>query len=146
MAKIYIVDLTEQERSSLLKLINRGKHSARKLIRARILLLADEEKTDREIAAALHASVPTVQRIRQRFVEGGLVHALQERPRPGAKKKLEAKGEAVLLALARSQPPPGRKGRTLQLLADKLVELRVVDTLSYETVRRGLKKTSSSPG
>ncbi len=142
--KIYVVDLIEEERTSLLALIKSSEHSARKLNRARILLLADEGKPDREIAEVLHTSTPTVQRTRQRFVEGSLDNALHERRRPGAGKKLDEKGEALLETLARSEPPAGRKHWTLQLLADKLVELRAVDNISYETVRRELKKTTQA--
>ena len=144
--KIYIVDLTEEECTSLLALIKSGEHSARKLNRARILLLVHDGKSDREIAEVLHTSLPTVQRTRQRFVEGGLENALHERRRPGARKKLDEKGEALLETLARSEPPEGRKCWTMQLLADRLVELRVVDSISYETVRRELKKTSQALG
>ena len=86
MAKIYVVDLTKEERTFLLQLIKSGKHSARKINRARILLLANEGRMDREIAEALHTSVSTVQRTRQRFVEGSLENGLNERPRPGAKR------------------------------------------------------------
>jgi len=92
----------------------------------------------------LHTSISTVQRTRQRFVEGGLECALNERPRLGSEKKLDEKGEAVLVALALSEPPAGRKRWTLQLLADRLVELKIVDDISYETVRRRLKKTGLS--
>lgn len=146
MAKIYVVDLTEEERTFLLNLIKSGEHSARKINRARILLLADEDKRDREIAEALHTSVSTVQRTRQRFVEGNLERALNEDPRPGGQKKLDGKGEAVLLALSRSEPPAGRKKWTMQLLADRLVELKIVDSISDETVRRELKKSVLSLG
>lgn len=146
MAKIYVVDLTEEECTFLLQLIKSGKHSARKINHARILLLADEGRMDREIAEALHTSVSTVQRTRQRFVEGNLDNALNERPRPGASRKLDGKGEAILMALADSPPPAGRKRWTLHLLADRLVELKMVDSISYETVRRELKKSVSSPG
>jgi len=144
--KIYVVDLTKEERTFLLNFINSGIQSARKLKRAHILLLADEGKTDGEIAEALHTSTPTVQRTRQRFVEGGLERALNEAPRPGARKKLDVKGEAVLEMLACSEPPAGRKCWTLQLLADKLVELKVVESISAETVRQELKKSVSSLG
>jgi transposase len=144
--KIYVVNLTEEERAYLLKFIRRGEHSARKINRARILLLADDGRIDRQIAEALHTSVPTVQRIRQRLVEGGLENALHERPRKGGDKKLDGKAEALLVALACSDPPEGRQRWTMQLLADRLVELRVVDTISDETVRRILKKTMPSPG
>jgi transposase len=140
-SKIYIVDLTEEERAYLLDFIKSGKHSARKLNRARILLLAGEGKADSEIAAVLHTGSSTVQRTRQRFVEGNLDGALNERPRLGRQKKLDEKGEAVLEALAHSKPPDGRKRWTLQLLADRLVELKVVDRISYETVRQEVKKS-----
>ena len=144
--KIYVVDLTKDERTFLLGFISQGTQSARKLNRAHILLLADEGKTDSEIAKALHTSTPTVQRTRRRFVEGGLEQALNEDPRPGAVKKLDEKGEAVLEALARSEPPEGRQRWTLQLLADRLVELQVVDSISYETVRQALKKSGLGLG
>jgi len=146
MAKIYHVDLTEGERSSLLKLIKSGKTSARKINRARILLLAGEGKTDQTIAQALHTSLSTVGRTRKRFVEGGLEYALNERPRPGGQRKLDGKQEAFLIALACSDPPEGRARWTMQLLADKLVELGVEDEISDETVRRTLKRGTSSPG
>ena len=146
--KIYIVDLTEEERTSLLDLIKSGEHSARKLNRARILLLANEGETDEKIAQVLHTSVPTVQRTRQQFVERNLEGALNERPRLGSLllKKLNEKGGAVLETLARSEPPEGRKRWTLQLLADRLVILKVVDSISRETVRLELKKRGLSLG
>ncbi len=146
MAKIYIVDLTEDERTFLLQYIDSGKHSARKIKRAQILLHADKGKTDKDVAEAVHSSISTVQRTRKRFVEGNLENALNEKPRPGAGRKLKGKGEATLVALADSTPPAGQKRWTLQLLADRLVELRVVDTISRETVRRELKKRGSSLG
>jgi transposase len=144
--KTYIVDLTKEERTYLLDIIKNGKRRARKLNRARILLLADEGKTDGEIAEALHTGTATVQRTRQRFVEGNLEGALNERPRPGGQKKLDEKGEAVLETLAHSKPPEGRKRWTLQLLADRLVQLKVVDSISYETVRKEVKKKDFSLG
>ena len=142
--KIYIVDLTKEERTHLLNFIKSGKHSARKLNRARILLLADEDKADGEIAEALHTGTATVQRARQRFVEGNLEGALNERPRLGKQKKLDEKGEAILETLAHSKPPEGRKRWTLQLLADRLVQLKVVDSISHETVRQEVKKSGLS--
>ncbi len=144
--KIYIVDLNEEERAYLLDFIKKGKHAARKLNRARILLLADEGKADREIAEALHTGTATVQRTRQRFVEGNLEGALNEAPRLGAQKKLDLKGEAILEALTKGKPPTGRKRWTLQLLADRLVELHVVESISYETVRQEVKKNGFSFG
>lgn len=142
--KIYIVDLTDDERAMLLKLIQSGKRSSRKVMRAQILLLADEGKTDQDIAKSLHTSPATVQRTRQRFVEGNLEGAINERPRPGARKKLDGKGQATLIALSQSQPPPGRKRWTLDLLSDRLVALQVVDEISSETVRKELKKNASN--
>jgi transposase len=141
MNKRYIVDLTADERAGLLALLNKGVAPARKLTRARILLLADEGGTDREIAAALHVHPATVERTRRRFVEGGVERALSERPRPGGRPKLDGKQEAHLIALACSRAPEGRAQWTMQLLADRLVELRVVDAISDETVRRTLKQT-----
>jgi transposase len=142
--KIYIVDLTKEERAHLLNFIKSDKKSARKLNRARILLQADEGKSDSQIAEALHTGTATVHRTRQRFVTGNLEGALNERPRLGGQKKLDEKGEAVLETLAHSKPPAGRKRWTLQLLADRLVQLNVVDSISYETVRQELKKSDLS--
>jgi transposase len=124
----------------LLGLIKSGEHSARKLNRAGILLLADEGRPDREIAEALHISPSTVQRTRRRFVEGNLDRALNEDPRLEARKKLDERGATVLATLARGHPPDGRKKWTLQLLADRLVQLKVVDSVSHEAVRQESKK------
>lgn len=146
MRKKYIVSLTAEERSQVLDLIKKGTVSARKVTRAHILLRADEGATDEAIAAALHVHRTTVERTRQKFVEGNLDAALSERPRPGGKRKLDPKQEARLIAVACSTPPEGQKRWTLQLLADELVALSLVDTISDETVRRTLKKTFSSPG
>ena len=99
MNKKYVVDLTQEELACLLRLIKTGKHPSRKLNRARILLLADENKTDQEIAAILHTSMPTVQRTRQRFVEGNLEYALNERRRQGRPRKLKDSAEAMLIAV-----------------------------------------------
>ncbi len=140
MRKRYIVDLTEAERTELLNLVCRGVASARRLTRARILLLADEDRTAEAMAAALHVHRATVERIRQRFVEGGTERALRDQPRPGGRPKLDRKQEAFLIALACSTPPDGRARWTMQLLADRLVALEVVDAISDETVRRALKK------
>jgi transposase len=145
MNKIYIVDLTEREQSCLLNIIKTGKHSSRKVNRARILLLADEQRMDREIAVVLQTSVPTVQRTRQRFVEGNLEYALNEQRRCGRPRKLKEREQAVLIALARGVPPAGRKKWTTQLLADRLVARGVVDDVSDETVRRALKEEEIKP-
>lgn len=146
MHKKYIVNLRADERSELLDLIKKGMLAARKLTRAHILLRADDGEIDEAIAASLHVHRTTVERTRQRFVEGNLKGALSERPRPGGKRKLDDKQEARLIATACSTPPEGQARWTLQLLADELVALQVVETISDETVRRTLKKTCSSPG
>lgn len=146
MAKRYLVTLSDDERVHLLALTKKGALSARKLTRAHILLQADAGAMDAAIAAALHVGIATVERVRKRFVEEGLDAALRERPRPGGHRKLDDKQEAFLIALACSTPPEGRTCWTMQLLAGKLVELRVVDAISDETVRRTLKKTSSNHG
>jgi transposase len=144
--KKYIVELTDDERDTLLSLVKSGETKARKLNRAHILLLAGEGRSDPEIARVLHTSESTVQRTRKRFVEGNLEFALNERRRPGAKPKLNDKDEALLIALSKSTPPEGRVNWTMQLLADRLVELGEVESISDETVRRVLKKRGSSPG
>jgi transposase len=146
MAKRSLVTLSEDERVHLLALTKKGTLSARKLTRAHILLQADAGAMDAAIAGALHVGIATVERVRKRFVEEGLEAALRERPRPGGHRKLNGKQEAFLVALACSTPPEGRTCWTMQLLAGKLVELQVVDAISDETVRRTLKKTSSSRG
>jgi transposase len=140
MRKVYVVDLSEEEKTDLKSLTKKGKTSARKLKRAHVLLLANQGETDKQIAKALGVGTSTVERIRKRFVQGGLEDALNERPRPGGERKLDGKQEAYLLALASSDPPEGKKRWTMQLLADRLVELKVVDSLSDETVRRTLKR------
>lgn len=146
MAKRYMVTLTEDERTHLMALTKRGKVAARQLTRAHILLQADAGGLDAAIATALHVGIATVERVRKRFVEEGLEAALCERPRPGGRRKLDGKQEAFLVALACSTPPEGRTSWTMQLLAATLVELRVTDAISDETVRRTLKKTPSSRG
>jgi transposase len=140
--KKYIVELTTEERDELSDLTRKGEGSARKLTRARILLKADEGWNDEQIVAALDTAVTTVERIRKRFVEGGLEKALRDDPRPGAKRKLDGRGEAYLIALTCSDPPDEHDHWALRLLGDKLVELGVVDSISHETVRKALKKVS----
>ena len=144
--KHYVVRLNDEERNSLNTLLRKGHAKARTLTRARSLLRSDEGKTDPAIADALKINPQTVRNIRKRFAEEGLHAALTERPRPGAQRKLDTKQEAFLIALACSAPPEGRDCWTMQLLADKLIELGVVATISDETVRRTLKKTRSSRG
>jgi transposase len=146
MAKKYIVDLTADERDELKALLRGGKARVRRQYRARVLLLADEDVTDEEIARSLHLGKSTVERTRRRFVEGGVERALSDGPRPGKPRLLSGKQEAFLVALACSEPPKGRERWTMQLLADRLIELRVVTSITDETVRRLLKKTTSSRG
>ena len=146
MPKLYIVKLSDEERKKLHSMVNTGVNSARVFIRARVLLLSDEEKIDEEIAEALKIHTHRVARIRKRYVQEGLDKALNERFRSGKPLALDEKGEATLVALACSNPPEGRTVWTMQLLADKLVELQVTDAISDETVRLHLKKTSSGRG
>jgi hypothetical protein len=144
--KQYRVALTEAERAELLLLVRRGRAPARTVLRAHVLLRAHEDAHDGDTARALHTSPDTVARTRRRFVEAPaaarLTRALYDRPRPGASPKLGPKQEAVLIALACSDAPEGRTYWTMQLLADRLVELHVIDAVSDETVRRTLKKTA----
>jgi transposase len=151
--KKYKVTLTAGERQQLSELIATGKAAAKKLAHARILLKADAAEggpawDDQRIAEATEVSTDTVARVRQRFVEQGLAAALvrKKQDRPSRERKLDGRAEARLIALACSAPPDGRKEWTMKLLADRLVELEVVDAISDETVRRLLKKTRSSRG
>jgi len=151
--KKYKVTLTPDERESLQALVSAGRAAAQKLAHARILLKADAAAggpawADERIAEAVEVSRATVERVRQRFVEHGLEAALvrKKQDRPSRARALDGRGEARLIALACSAAPGGRASWTLQLLADKLVELRVVDAISGETVRQVLKKTRSSRG
>jgi len=143
--KKYLVDLTDDDRATLQALVRRGKTQARKVTRARILLYAARGATDSEIVAALGVGLATVERTRRRFVEEGL-EALNERPRPGARRRLSPKAEARLVAEACSAAPEGREHWTMRLLAGRVVELGLADSCSHETVRRVLKKSASSRG
>jgi transposase len=139
--KLYHIDLNEEEHQSLVEMTRKGKIRARQMKRAMILLKADEGLSDPQIMAALNVSRPCVERIRKRFVLGGMEKALNEDPRPGQRRKLDGRAEATLIATACSQVPEGHEHWTLRLLAGKMVELEVVDSISYETIRRTLKKT-----
>ena len=148
----YRVTLVADERATLERLVAVGKGAARRLTHARILLLADtasgQEHSDADIVDALGASVRTVERVRQRLVTEGFQAALDPRPQPARPAKIKIKGdvEQRLIELACTDPPRGRGHWTLRLLADEMVVLGLADSVSTETVRQALKKTTSSPG
>lgn len=144
--KKYVVDLTDAEQAELVALTTKGTVRARKMKRAQILLKAADGLTDTQIMAALEVSRPCVERVRQRFVEGGLPKALNEAKRPGARRKLDGKQEARLIAEVCSAAPAGHARWTLRLLANRVVELKLASGIARETVRQILKKTISSPG
>jgi transposase len=150
MTTKYHVSLSQENRQELETLIRSGASSARTQTRARILLLTDEnqqkKKGTEEIASVLMCSLPTITHIRKKFVEGGLENALYDQARPGATPKITGEIEAQLTLLACSAPPAGRSRWTLQLLADKLVELKLVDSISDVAVMHRLKKTNLSLG
>lgn len=145
MAKKYIVRLTRDEREMLSRLVSVGKGAARRLMHARVLLKADADGpcwTDARIADALDVGVRTIESMRQRCVQEGLDAALNQKKGPPRRTKLDGGQEARLATLACSEAPDGRKRWTLRLLADKLVDLDVVESISHEAVRQALKKTS----
>jgi transposase len=150
--KKYRITLAPADRAQLLDLIAAGREAAQTLAHARILLKADEGPdgpawTDERIVGALEVSRPTVERIRRRFADQGLSAALRRRPpRREYRRKLDGEQEARLVALSCSEPPAGRARWSMRLLAGKLVELEVAEAVSYETVRRTLKKPRSSRG
>jgi transposase len=146
MKRIYVVELTGDERQELRTLVHRGSERARRINRAQILLHADEGKQDKEIATALHTGERTVQRVRRRFVEDGLNGALNEATRIGGTRMLTGEQEAYVVALACSTPPDGRREWTMQLLADRVVALGMVEAISDETIRRTLKRGASNRG
>jgi transposase len=151
-AKKYKVTLTEDERNTLTRLISTGKAAARKLTHARILLNADASEgqpgwTDKQISEALHVSPRTIERAREALVQEGLEAALNRKnPARTRPPKLDGEKEAHLIALACSTPPEGRERWTMQLLADKIVELNIIESISDETIRLRLKKTKSNLG
>lgn len=153
MKKVFVVRLTEEERSELDTLVRKGKASALTITRARILLKADQGEngeawTDAQVAEALNVAPKTVFNVRQRWVEEGLEASLRRKKQdcPSRSRKLDGEAEAKLVATCCGPAPKGRARWTLRLLADKLVELEVVDSISPETVRSTLKKTRSSLG
>jgi transposase len=141
----YRVDLTQFERDTLMALLSGGKHPARKLKRAQILLAADAGVGDEEIATSVGVGGSTVYRTKRRFVEGNLERALSEEARPGAERKLTGKEEALLVATACASPPAGRARWTLDLLADEMIRLTSHESVSRETVRRRLAENDLKP-
>ena len=141
----YRVELSQTERHELKALLSGGRHAARKLKRAQILLAADAGASDEEIARSVGVGGSTVYRTKRRFVLGNVEAALSEEPRPGADRKLSGKEEALLVATACSSPPKGRARWTLELLADELVRLTEHDNISRETVRRRLAENELKP-
>lgn len=149
MAKRYVVTLTAEERDELTELVRVGKGKANERLHAQIILKADQGDggpawTDAQIADAFGVRVRTVERVRERLVEGGLQAAVRRKPqaRPSRERLLDGRAEARLVQLACSEPPAGAARWTLRLLAGRLVELEVVESVSHETVRRVLKKTT----
>ena len=151
MGKKYVVDLTSKERKYLQHLVNKGKVAGYKIRHAQMLLKADQGRhgpawPDEQIAEVFGTHEATVRRLRERYVEEGLDEALQRKKRQNYTRKLDGDAEAHLIAIACSQPPKGRNRWTLRLLADRVVELSVVDSVSHMTISRTLKKTNLSPG
>lgn len=138
------VKLRPKEQELLKRIISKGREKARKITRCRILLLANEGKSDTEIIEALMVARNTVRTVRSRYVQEGLVAAISEQPRPGAPNKFTGRQRAKITAIACSKPPEGRNRWTLRLIADKVVELEMVDSISHQTVKRVLKKTNLS--
>lgn len=150
MSKKYVVRLTDDERAQLRDVVSKGTAQAYKIKHANILLSTDADgpaSRDQDIAKALHCHTNTVANVRQRFVEQGLEAALgrKKRLKPPCDKLLDGEKEARLIALSCTQPPHGHARWTLRLLAEKMVALEIVESISHETVRRTLKKTTSSP-
>jgi transposase len=141
----YRIALEDFERVRLVSMVLDGKATVRKLKRAQILLAADAGSTDQQIAKNVSVGTSTVYRIKQRFVEGGLDRALNEAPRAGAERKFDPSDDALLMALACSEPPNGRARWTVQLLTDEMVRLTTHQFISDETIRRRLNKLDLKP-
>lgn len=136
------VKLKPKEQKILKQVISKGTEKVRKVTRCRILLLAHEGKTDAQIIAALKVARNTIRQVRSRYVQEGMEAAINEQPRPGAPKKFSGRQKARITAIACSDPPEGRSRWTLRLIADRVVELEMVDNISHQTVKRILKKTN----
>lgn len=138
------IKLKPKERKELKQLISKGAEKARKITRARILLLANEGNTDAHIIEVLKVARNTIRTVRSRYVQDGLEVAINEQARSGAPKKFTGRQKAKITAIACSEAPEGRSRWTLRLIADKVVELKMVDDISHQTVKRILKKTNLS--
>jgi len=138
------VKLKAKERKLLEQIASKGSEKARKITRCRILMLAGEGKTDTWIMEALGVARNTIRQVRSRYVHEGLESAIEEQPRLGAPEKISGRQRAKITAMACSEPPEGRSRWTLRLIADRLVELEMVDEISHQTVKRILKKTNLS--
>lgn len=145
MAKLHVVGLTDDERAALDR-SEAGPLTRRRANRVQVLLRADAGETDSEIAEGVGVSLGTVADVRRRFAAGGIDAALFDKPRPGAAPLLDGKAEAIVIATACSPVPEGRATWTARMLADRLVELQVVESVSEDTILRVLRKASSSPG
>lgn len=141
MNKKYQVNLTEEQRLQLLDLVKKGKAKAREIRRAHTLLMASEGSTDEAIAKTLHVSVHTVERTRKQYVSENLELTLSERPRSGKPPKFTSFEEAYLIATTCSKAPEGSTRWTLKMLADRMVSLEIIDSVSTNTIGRTLKKT-----
>ena len=139
----YVIELADEERTQLQELTRSGQAQVRRVKRAQLLLAAEQGHHDSAIAATLGVGTSTVYRVKRRFVEGGLEAALNEAPRDGAKRKLNGRQETLLVAVACSDPPPGRARWTLELLADEIVQRTEHESVSRETVRVVLDNLSS---
>lgn len=136
------IKLKRKEQAALKELISKGSEKARKITRCRILLLAADGRSDKQIMEALGIARNTVKKVCGRYVQEGLDAAINERPRPGAPEKFCGRQRAKITALACSKPPEGRGGWTLRLIADRVVELEMADEISHMTIKRMLKKTN----
>lgn len=145
MAKKYEVNLTAYEQTQLISLISKGKHTVRELTRAKILLLADDNYADQEIVEDLDVGVATIERIRKRYVTDGLEAALNELPRSGRPAILNSRQEALLAAMACTDPPPGHKHWTAELLKERLIQEKIVLSIGRETIRMRLQEHAIKP-
>ena len=143
--KLYLVKLTSRARKELTQFVSQGKKSAREINRARILLLADEGKKDKEIAALLRISRPTISAVRKKYSAGkfdSILDLLKDEPRSGRPIKIDSRVEANITMIACSDPPKGSAKWTLRMIADKVVKLDAIDSISHESVRETLKKNN----